>query len=148
MTAATPLTFLSAGLRHMRDAEHLEQADPSVRSLDQAYHLAGFAPECLRKATLTPRIFDLAIGHGVTARSEPALEMALAIDPVAQRYDLVGWAARYPAIHQWSEGCRYDQTGTRSVADVRALLAEARELVDAISFALWADGHVPKAFRW
>ena len=39
--------LVSAALRHARDAEWLAHRSP-----DQAYHLAGYAPECARKATV------------------------------------------------------------------------------------------------
>src|SRR5215212_4601191 len=92
--------LLSAAIRHLRDAEFLASVAAPDRSLDQAFHLAGFAPECARKAALPRSTFDKAIGHGTTDASELSLEWALAHDPRARRYriDLVKWAARYPAL--------------------------------------------------
>ncbi len=131
----------------MRDAEHLASAGIHV-SLDQAFHLAGFGPECARKATLSEHTFDRAIGHGVTLASERALQFALAADPAAHRYDLADWAARHPRLCGWTEQARYEATGTRSAGEVRLLLVEARSILDRITFALWADGRVPGGFSW
>jgi hypothetical protein len=142
------LAMLSAALRHVRDAEHLMAGDPLTRSPDQAFHLAGFGPECARKATLPRSTYDQAIGHGVTHASELALQFALVTDPVARRYDILEWKDRYPELSRWHERARYDQTGTHPDGEARAIVAEAREIVDRLAFALWADGHVPAGFVW
>jgi hypothetical protein len=142
------LDLLSAALRHVRDAEHLTSALELDRSIDQAYHLAAFGPECARKAALSRRTFDRAIAHGVSGMSDTALAFALAMDPSARRFDLEGWSPRYPSLGAWSEGARYEATGTRTAAEVNALLRESREIVDRLVFALWADGLVPGAFSW
>jgi hypothetical protein len=139
--------FLSAALRHVRDAEHLALPTPA-QSLDQTYHLAGFGPECARKASLPRRTYDKAIGHGATEVSEVALRFALAMDPAARRYDLEGWRATYPALAAWGEGARYEATGTRTAQQVDLLLREAREIVDRITAALWMDGMIPERFQW
>ncbi len=134
--------LLSAAIRHLRDAEFLASVAPPDRSLDQAFHLAGFAPECARKATLLRPTFDKAIGHGTTEASELSLEWALAHDPRAHRYrvDLVSWATRHPGLKSWNEGVRYERTGTRDLAQVTALLTEVRAVVNSIVAELWADG--------
>lgn len=139
MYARTDL--LSAALRHVRDAQYLAGSSP-----DQAFHLAGFGPECARKATLPKATYDKAIGHGVGGTSELALGVALSLDARAHRYGLVGWATRYPALAAWTEMARYDKTGDHE--EVARLLQEAREVVDRIAFARWADGLVPSEFAW
>lgn len=139
--------LLSAALRHVRDAEHLVSVGPTT-SVDQAYHLAGFAPECARKATLSKRTYDRAIGHGIGAASEVALQTAIAIDPGARRYDLEGWQARFPALANWSESARYERTGQRAASEVAVVVAEAREIVDRIVLTLWMDGAIPQDFSW
>ncbi len=48
------LDLLSAARRHIADAEHL-LAHGAHRSEDQAWHLAGFGPESVRKACLEGR---------------------------------------------------------------------------------------------
>jgi len=56
--------LVSAALRHVDDAQALLAVSPV-----QAFHLAGFGPECARKAALTvpgasQGTMDKAIGHG------------------------------------------------------------------------------------
>jgi hypothetical protein len=148
MLDARSLGMLSAALRHVRTAEHLASVPPPDRSPDQAFHLAGFAPECARKATLPRPTYDQAIGHGVAAASEAALRVALAMDPVGRRYDIEGWRARYPALARWNERVRYEPTGRRTEQEVADLLREVREIVDRLTFALWADGKIPAGFAW
>ena len=65
--------LLSAALRHVRDAEHLATPNHSGHSPDQAYHLAGFGPECARKATLYHRLFDKPLGHTLGVGATTAL---------------------------------------------------------------------------
>lgn len=142
------LEMLSAALRHVRTAEHLAHVAAPNRSSDQAFHLAGFGPECARKAGLPRSTYDQAIGHGVGAASELALRFALAVDPVARRYDVEGWASRYPALSNWTERARYEPTGRRSDQDAAAVIREAREIVDRLAFSLWADGQIPAGFTW
>jgi hypothetical protein len=139
--------MLSAALRHIRDAERLAAAGP-LRSLDQSFHLSGLAPECARKASLSARTFHQAIGHGVVEASERALAFALAVDPAARRYDLTDWVSRYPALSAWRIGVRYERTGSRSEAETRCLVAEARDIVGRVVYALWADGRLPGDFAW
>lgn len=142
------LGMLSAAVRHVRTAEHLSSVDPPERSPDQAFHLAGFGPECARKATLPRSTYNRAIGHGVTGASESALRVALVLDPFARRYDLEEWAPRYPALAGWNERARYEPTGCRTQQEADSVVREAREIVDRISFALWADGRIPVGFAW
>jgi hypothetical protein len=138
--------LLSAALRHARDAEHLVAADPPVQSLDQAYHLAGFGPECARKATLSTATFDKAIGHGFEGASEFALDFACATDPRTTRYHVNNDEASFPELRRWSPQARYERTGTYQ--DPYPLLEEVRTIVDGIVFALWADGEIPEDFPW
>lgn len=139
--------LLSAALRHIRDAEHLLEVSPS-QSIDQSYHLAGFAPECARKAAIPARAYDQAIGHGVGDSSEVALDYVLATNSFSHRYDLKNWQVRYPHLAAWKEIVRYEVTGQRNAIDVAALVSEAREIVDRIVYALWADGMIPGGFSW
>lgn len=139
------MELLSAALRHVRDAEHLASVAPPARSLDQAYHLAGFGPECARKATLPIDAFNKAIGHGFEGTSELMLDFALAIVPRTTRYD-VGDTAEVGELRRWSPQVRYDATGTH--ANPTALIEEARIFVDRVVFALWADGELSEPFSW
>lgn len=150
MPRLSPLTLsskatelLSAALRHVRDAEHLLDEGVGYTSPDQAYHLAGFGPECARKATVSLRWLDKALGHGVEGASAEILELALALDPLARRYDPLGRGAGRPALAGWRVDVRYERTGTRDPASAEALCGEAREAVDAVVIALWADGRIP-----
>lgn len=136
---ATELT--SAALRHVRDAEHLLTC-AGHESPDQAYHLAGFGPECARKATIAERWLDQAIGHGTTDRTDELLDFAASIDPVAHRYEILELADRYPAVASWSVDARYNKTGTHSHAEAEQVCLEARKVVDSIVLAMWADGRL------
>jgi hypothetical protein len=138
------LDFLSAALRHARDAEHLLDEGMGYTSPDQAYHLAGFAPECARKAVLAERWLDKALGHGIESTAEEVLEFALSLDPLARRYDPAGNRARWPALAGFRVEARYERTGTRDRASAEALCREAREAVDATVLALWTDGRIPE----
>lgn len=135
------MRLVSAALRHVRDAEHLVAEGPDA-SPDQAYHLAGYGPECMRKATLSVRWFDKAIGHRFDDNTEAALEFAIALDPLAERYSPRRFGARFPALASWREDARYEATGSRTRADADRCVREAREATNDLLFALWADGRL------
>lgn len=135
--------FISAAVRHIGDAELLLHASRGHASPDQAFHLAGFAPECIRKGILSVRWLDKAIGHGADASSAELLDLAVAIDPIAHRYDALCQRGSSTAFDAWKIDVRYERTGTRSRAEAEALCAEARQAVDAVVLALWADGRLP-----
>jgi hypothetical protein len=138
---------VSAALRHVRDAEHLMQAGPP-RSLDQAFHLAGFGPECMRKALLQDGIFAKILGHRLAPDMEPTLEAILALEPGAHRYAPRHWGSRWPALATWTEQARYERTGTRVAAEVDMLVTQSAEAVRDTLAALWADGRLPTRFAW
>ena len=137
------LDLLSAALRHVRDAEHLAAKTHANSSRDQAFHLAGFGPECARKALLAVRWLDKAIGHGFEGLSENVIEVALALDPIAHRYHPTGWGTQYPTLTNWTEQSRYKPTNTYPEAVVCAITADARRAVDFVFGALWLDGRIP-----
>ena len=137
------IALLSAALRHARDAELLVDVDKDYASLDQAYHLAGYAAECSRKAVLVDRSFDKAIGHGFDEISEKIVELAVSLDPLAQRYSPADWAERYSALASWNVSVRYDRTGTRNLPEVVLIVAQARESTDKVLMELWCDGRLP-----
>lgn len=141
------LQLLSAALRHRRDARALLDVR-SVRSLDQAFHLAGFGPECARKALLAERMFDKVLGHRFDAGSEDVLDAALALEPLALRYAPRDWQTREPALAAWSEQSRYDETGTHDKAAVESLVTVAERIVGDLVFGLFCDGRVPASFAW
>jgi hypothetical protein len=138
----TPLSIrksISAALRHVCDAEHL--MDPGEhQSLDQSYHLAGFGPECARKACLHERWADKALGHrDAEVDAKLVLEVLLSVDGHAHRYRVEGWES-YLELQQWDPSSRYEATGTHDEVTVRTLIEECRAIVDPITTALWADG--------
>ena len=130
---------ISAALRHVRDAEHLASSGPH-QSLDQAFHLAGFGPECARKACLSERWADKAVGHGFGAETEHVLGVVLSLDVQAHRYHPESWNDRYPALDSWTEVSRYWPSGRADEAATTALVAAARSAVDEVVLALWSDG--------
>ena len=133
---------VSAALRHIDDAEHLADLNGPHPSPDQAYHLAGYAPECMRKATLGVRWFDMAIGHRFDDAAERVIDFAIAMEPMALRYNPSDRRTRFPAMAAWQEDVRYLRTGSTDPATVRRCVTEARTMVDEMLFALWADGRI------
>ncbi|HMV65291.1 MAG TPA: hypothetical protein PKA64_00475 [Myxococcota bacterium] len=127
--------LLSAALRHARDAEALLPTSP-----DQAWHLAGFAPECARKACLTERWADRILGHAMDRQAEDLVRLAVALDARARRQGLDARLAAAPALQRWSPNDRYRTTGTTTAADARDLCDEARQILLEVTSGLWADG--------
>jgi len=135
--------LVSAALRHARDAEYLLDTSHSGHSIDQAYHLAGFGPECIRKSTIALRCFDHVIGHQLGQRAEFLLDFIVGVDPWAARYHPKDWEVKFPALAAWSEQSRYEKTGNRTQAGVTEVVEQARHVVDEIYLALWMDGRIP-----
>jgi len=152
-------SFVSAALRHLRDAETLMKGAPADAehlatrpSPDGAFYLAGYAPELIRKATLSESWLNRAIGH-ISQRPRghgagaAALLLATELDPIAHRYahrDL-------GALHDlgWSTDARYEATGTHEFLDAQEILNEARRITDEIVVDMWADGRfVEGAVPW
>ncbi len=135
--------LVSAALRHVDDATALLASSPV-----QAFHLAGFGPECARKAALTvPEAsqiaLDKAIGHGFHDVTELALAIAINLDPLASRYELTDWQTRFPAMVKWNEQARYEASDGRSRREAEVVLREAADAVSDVVAALWADGRLP-----
>lgn len=137
-------TLVSAALRHVRDAEHL--LDGGYASPDQAYHLAGFGPECSRKAALSLEWFDRLLGHEIGPVADRVLQVVIALDPQAVRYGLVDWETRYPRLARWEVGARYEKTGTRLRGEAALVVEEARKCVDEIVLSLLLDGRLEGGF--
>lgn len=137
--------FASAALRHIRDAEHLVASDQH-RSLDQAWHLAGFAHECARKAFLEGGWVPKLLGHDFTRANEEVLDIAIALDPRAGRYPVRDWTTRYASIERWHPNHRYERTGTAESGSlgrpVETLVTEGRRAVDECLFTLFLDGRL------
>lgn len=133
--------FVSAALRHVRDAERLLEPEGTFApSFDQAWHLAGFGPECIRKALLTERHGDKALGHELGAETGPLLDWLLSLDAGAWRYGAQTWVSTKPLLESWQPDARYAKTGTYSQTQARELVDLARHLVTATLANLWADG--------
>lgn len=136
------LDFVSAALRHIRDAEHLTEAGAHASS-DQAWHLAGFAHECARKALLSESWIPKLLGHDFSNAGELVVEVAIALDPRAGRFSLRQWPTQYPAVAAWQPDHRYERTGSAqkdAKRDLASLVAQGRTAVDASVVALLLDG--------
>jgi len=129
--------FCSAALRHLSDAEALLDSSP-----DQAWHLAGFGPECARKASLDLRWLDKVLGHDLGAFGDDVVAFAAALDPAAARYQLIGQRQGNPMLGRWSPNDRYARTGTRLRSEAASLVEEAASVVAPLIARLWADGVV------
>lgn len=142
--SASRVGLASAALRHVEDASSLLSCSPA-----QTYYLAGYGPECARKAALTfateseADALDRAVGHGFRGEAETAFALACTLDPLATRYTLRSWRARLPVLAQWSESCRYEKSDHLGGKQARAMLDAASALVDEVIAALWADGRLP-----
>lgn len=141
MATLTASDLASAALRHVRDAEHLLTAGDH-QSVDQAYHLAGFGPECIRKAALSARWGDKVIGHDFSEDLEAQLDVLIALDPLSVRAGAEGFARRFPEIATWDVSGRYERTGTIDEAEARKLVEAARRAVDETLLTLWLDGRL------
>jgi hypothetical protein len=133
--------LISAALRHVRDADDLLRASP-----DQSWHLAGFGPECARKACLQEKWLDHALGHDLAEWSDEVLDLALALDTQAGRYEVRDLASRFPVLASWRVKSRYDRTGTRTEPQARALVEQAADLTYELAAELWMDGIIGEAW--
>ena len=133
----------------MGDAEHL--ASPGEdQSLDQAWHLAGFAAECLRKSGLRAIGDTLGreLGHDFEGKVEDSLAWVLSIDHWAHRYALDGWSSTCGALSKWRAEHRYERTaGIDRSRELGELLRFCRARADDLLFRLFADGLVPAELR-
>lgn len=134
------LALLSAACRHVRDAEGLlTAAEPSP---DQAWHLAGFGPECVKKACLETNLLHRVLGHELGAAGDQLLDWWIPLDPAAWRYRLTGWTADAPRLDEWRPDHRYEKTGHRAATAAAELTRAARQKVDGVLADLWIDGRV------
>lgn len=140
MIRSNRTALISAALRHTRDAEHLLEDGP-YRSVDQAWHLAGFGPECARKACLGERWADRSVGHSF---GDDVLEIALALDAWALRHRAREWRVRWPVLGEWRPAHRYERTGSRCAEQTESLVDAARETVDAVVADLWTRGQLSR----
>jgi hypothetical protein len=123
--------LLSAALRHQGDAEFLLERSP-----DQAWHLAGYATECIRKAALTVEAYRKAIGHEQGRDFDALFELVSALDPGALKLRVSGWAHAGTRLHEWDAQHRYDALGTHT-QQASQLVSETRVHHDRTLTALW-----------
>jgi hypothetical protein len=125
------IDLISASLRHQVDAESLLGSSP-----DQAWHLAGFATGCIRKACLTIEPFRKALAHEQGKDADALLDVVLALDARATRVQTVGWAPHGSKLAIWRETHRYDRTG-KHAAEAAALVSETAALHGRTLASLW-----------
>lgn len=126
--------WVSAALRHISDAEALVASSP-----DQASHLAGFGPECMRKAVITISWLGKALGHDVDGSELPILDLGLDLDAHARRHAGITRLTSMTPLNQWNPVHRYEATGTRK-ALAQPLVDACRREVDIRVTSLFADG--------
>ena len=128
--------FASAALRHIRDAVALLWSE-SYASTDQAWHLAGFGPECARKAALSDDRVHRILGHD--AHDPSLLSWLQSLDQ-----DLVGPSRSVAPTSDWKPSHRYEATGTRARQAVAQFVAGAEIDTLEIIGALWCAGRLPR----
>jgi hypothetical protein len=141
MPAKSKADFASAALRHVRDAEFLLR--PEAASRDQAWHLAGFAHECARKAYVGGSWVPKLLGHDFSSAGEVVLDVAVALDPRSGRFPLRSWSNDHDAVSAWIPDHRYERTGSCDkdpTRDVENLVKQARAATDRCILLLFLDG--------
>lgn len=140
--------MVSAALRHLRDARVLLDGGPAdsepYTSPDQAWHLAGFGPECARKAVLPERGWDQLIGHDLGEASDEIVDWVEALDPRSGRFPIRRLFDDRPELALWQPQHRYQRTGTTSVEKARRLLDQAQEVSDRVLVSLWLAGFIER----
>src|SRR5262249_23499226 len=114
---------------------------------DQAWHLAGFAHECARKACIDSGWIPKLLGHEFSDANEQLVEIAIALDPHAGRFPVRQWIKCYPAIIAWRVEHRYERTGASGGAEDRYLadlVTQGRDAVDSCILALFLDGSLER----
>ncbi len=144
-TRPTASTLTSAALRHVRDARHLLTDGPH-RSVDQANHLAGFGPECIRKAALSARWGDKILGHELGPAGDALLDTLLALDPHGCRAGAL--ASPGAALADWRVERRYDATGAADPSATAARVSAAEVFVERVFVTLWLDGRLEDVGEW
>jgi hypothetical protein len=143
--ADTQVGALQSAFRHVADARFLL----TEGRFHQAYHLAGFGPECARKAVPGLLKFAKAIGHDV-APDDLLRTLFAALENDGHRYDwdqLIDWRSSYPTLAEWTPIVRY--TGNKEApagepATATQLVDEAEEVTFKVLASLYADGAFPE----
>jgi hypothetical protein len=140
MSGETAQGFASAALRHVRDARFLLDGCEDYSSPDQAWHLAGFGPECIRKACLASRDWDKVLGHDLGAESDAVLRLLIGIEPGVTRYRIESIVNASMSLSEWEPGCRYKKSGSHDEALAKTLTEECEAFVHRVACELWMDG--------
>lgn len=137
------MSLVSAALRHIADAQTL-LADSPV----QAMYLAGYGPECIRKAALMRLPEEQedqrnrAIGHRFDKPEETTLKLFCDSDTLASRYKLTDWKRQVNVLGDWKEDLRYGRSDSVPRARAQKLLESCERLTLHTLADLWADGRL------
>ena len=134
--------MVSAALRHIEDAHWLLDISPV-----QAAYVAGYGPECARKAALASwtdreNLRNRMIGHRFDQTAEIALSLFCDLDPLAPRYNLQRWTSRRSTLGEWKEDLRYARSDALPRARARRIVEAATALTTETLAKLWADGRL------
>lgn len=129
-----PEDMIDAGLRHLGTATRcLEHAD-----WEQVAHLAGFGPECLRKAAmLAPPAVNREFGHKLGMHE--MLDALSALRPHGLRLRADRLQTTWPALEDWDPQARYAADGTVSADQAKELHTDAAAAVRGLLFAMVLD---------
>jgi hypothetical protein len=129
--AITPFGLRSAAARHLADADgHFQNGN-----LEQAAHLAGFAPECARKAMLDHR-WHKRLGHRMDG---PVLELLASLEPRSVCETPLDRDGERE-LRAWTPEVRYAGSGTLRREAVAELVATAKRVAVHYLAQGWALG--------
>jgi hypothetical protein len=137
------MALVSATLRHLSDARTLLTSSPV-----QAMYLAGYGPECIRKAALMrlPEEDEdqrnRTIGHRFGKPEELALRLFCDGDLLASRYGLTGWKKKENALGDWKEDLRYSRSDSVTSRQATKLVEASEKLAMRTLTDLWCDGRL------
>ena len=127
------LDMLSAAFRHLECAQNLLATSP-----DEAWYLAGYVPECTRKAVISSGEFLKIIGHDPGSR---ILNFVIAGDVEAHRAGVDQWSMS-ESWGKWSPEHRYDRTSEARKVTAATLVAEAENRLWNVVVSAWTDGRI------
>lgn len=111
-------------------------------SFDQVWHLAGFGPECARKARFPEAQWRKLLGHELGHVSDAILDWIEAIATEAARADLRRLVDGHLELARWKPDHRYQKSGTTTQAQARKIYDQAEQVTDRLLASLWVDGHI------
>lgn len=115
----------SAAWRHLHAAKALIADWP-----DEAWYIAGYGPECARKASLTDERLWRLMGH--EAGDAALLGWLLSLDARAVQVPETATG--------WRPDVRYARTNTRTLAQAEAMVVDCWRDAGPILAGLWARG--------